>query len=135
LNKIDDLRQKIIESQLSLLKQLPCQKDGCSLSYHTLLEYISVTNILQWNPTLPESCLMAMNDRGLASEVNFILKKNLILLIYKKASYLYCVLCHKHNEEEKSKDKWKQIWLKPVVHALDTSTPLHRFLIAEVFSL
>jgi hypothetical protein len=49
-----------------------------------------------------------------------------------KASYLYCVLCHKHYEEEKSKDQWKQIWLKPVIHALDTSTALHRFLIAEV---
>ncbi len=51
---------------------------------------------------------------------------------YLKASYLYCVLCHKHREEEKSKDKWNQIWLKPVIHALDTSTPLHRSLIAEV---
>ncbi|CAF1033829.1 unnamed protein product [Adineta steineri] len=110
-----DLRQIIIDSQLTLLKQLPWQKDGCSLAYHTLLEYISVSDILQWNPKLPESCLMAMNDRGLASE----------------ASYLYYVLCHKHYEEEKLKDQWKQIWLKPVVHALDTSTPLHRFLIAE----
>ncbi|CAF1116719.1 unnamed protein product [Adineta ricciae] len=110
-----ELRQTIIDSQLTLLKQLPWQKDGCSLAYHTLLEYLSVSDILQWNPKLPDSCLMAMNDRGLASE----------------ASYLYCVLCHKHYEEEKVKDKWKQIWLKPVVQALDTSSPLHRFLIAE----
>jgi hypothetical protein len=51
---------------------------------------------------------------------------------YSKASYLYCVLCHKHHEEEKSKEQWKQIWLTPVVQALDTSTPLHRSLIAEV---
>ncbi|CAF4447445.1 unnamed protein product, partial [Adineta steineri] len=52
-----DLRQIIIDSQLTLLKQLPWQKDGCSLAYHTLLEYISVSDILQWNPKLPESCL------------------------------------------------------------------------------
>lgn len=64
-----DLRDEIIDSQLTLLKKLPWQKDGCSLSYHTLLQYLSVTQILQWNPTLPQSCLNAMNDRGLASEV------------------------------------------------------------------
>ncbi|CAF1020119.1 unnamed protein product [Rotaria sordida] len=110
-----DIRQSIIDSQLTLLKQLPWQKDGCSLAYHTLLDYLSVSDIIKWNSKLAESCLMAMNDRGLASE----------------ASYLYCVLCHKHREEEKSIDKWKQIWLKPVIDALDTSTPLHRFLIAE----
>jgi len=69
---LGDLRQSIIDSQLTLLKQLPWQKDGCSLAYHTLLEYLSVSDILQWNPKLPESCLMAMNDRGLASEVIFI---------------------------------------------------------------
>jgi hypothetical protein len=51
---------------------------------------------------------------------------------FKKASYLYYVLCHKHRDEEKTKDQWIQIWLKPVIYALDTSTPLHRFLIAEV---
>ncbi|CAF4596047.1 unnamed protein product [Rotaria socialis] len=111
----NDLRQSIIDSQLTLLKQLPWQKDGCSLAYHTLLEYVSVSDILKWNLKLAESCLMAMNDRGLASE----------------ASYLYCVLCHKHREEEKSTEIWKQTWLKPVVDALDTSTPLHRSLIAE----
>lgn len=50
---------------------MPWQKDGCSLAYHTLLEYLSVSEIVQWNSTLAESCLMAMNDRGLASEVGF----------------------------------------------------------------
>ena len=70
LDYLDELRQTIIDSQLTLLKQLPWQKDGCSLAYHTLLEYLSVSDILQWNPKLPDSCLMAMNDRGLASEVN-----------------------------------------------------------------
>jgi hypothetical protein len=59
-------------------------------------------------------------------------KRFFFILILLKASYLYCVLCHKHRDEEKLKDKWKQIWLKPVVEALDTSTPLHRFLIVEV---
>ena len=112
---LDELRDKIIENQLLLLKQLPWQKDGCSLSYHTLLQYLTVNQILQWNPQLPQSCLMAMNDRGLAPE----------------ASYLYCVLCHKHSEEEKCKEKWINIWLKPVIEALDSSTSLHRFLIAE----
>ena len=70
MDYLDELRQTIIDSQLTLLKQLPWQKDGCSLAYHTLLEYLSVSDILQWNPKLPDSCLMAMNDRGLASEVN-----------------------------------------------------------------
>jgi hypothetical protein len=42
------------------------------------------------------------------------------------------VLCHKHRDELKLKDKWVEIWLKPVIEALDTSTPLHRSLIAEV---
>ena len=64
-----DLRGDVIDSQLRLLKELPWQKDGCSLAYHTLLEYLSVSDILQWNSSLPQSCLMAMNDRGLASEV------------------------------------------------------------------
>ncbi len=54
-----------------LLKELLWQKDGCSLAYHTLVEYISVCDILQSNPKLLKSYLMAMNDRGLTSEVNF----------------------------------------------------------------
>ena len=62
---------------------------------------------------------MAMNDRGLATEVNFILK---LIKLNNQTSYLYCVLGHKHNEEEKSKNKWKQIWLRPTIQALDTST-------------
>ncbi len=65
-NNVDDLHEKTIDSQLTLLlKELLWQKDGCWLAYHTLVEYISVCDILQWNPKLPESCHMAMNDRGL----------------------------------------------------------------------
>ena len=74
---------------------------------------------------------MAMNDRGLAPEVRILLFffSNQFFL---QASYLYCVLCHKHRDEQNSKDQWIDIWLKPVVYALDRSTSLHRFLIAEV---
>jgi len=96
LNKtLGELRQPIIDSQLTLLKQLPWQKDGCSLSYHTLLEYLSVSDILEWNPTLPSSCLMAMNDRGLASEVNFLFffSQKLILFFFSKGKLsLLCIM-------------------------------------------
>lgn len=77
-----DLRGKIINSQLELLKQLPWQKDGCSLAYHTLIEYISVNEILHWNPLLPQTCLQAMNDRGLASEVKFSSFSSFLLIFY-----------------------------------------------------
>ena len=65
---------------------------------------------------------------------NFIWLNHSLLIIdwFSKASYLYSVLCHKHHDEEQSKDQWIEIWFKPVAHALDTSTPLHRSLIAEV---
>jgi hypothetical protein len=52
--------------------------------------------------------------------------------VFIKASYLYRVLCLKHSEEMKEKGQWKEIWLKPVIDAIDTSTSLHRSLIAEV---
>ena len=82
-----DLREKIVNSQLELLKELPWQKDGCSLAYHTLIEYISVTDILQWNCSLAQTCLQAMNDRGLASEV-FSSFQNKISFLNNK--YLFC---------------------------------------------
>ena len=66
---LDDLRQTTIDSQLKLLKEFPWEKDGCCLAYHQLVEYLPVTEILQWNDRLPHLCLMAMKDRGLASEV------------------------------------------------------------------
>ena len=75
-----------------------------------------------------------MNDRGLVSEVNFDISSldRIVLVLFEKASYLYSVLCHKHREGEKSKEKWIEIWLKPVIESLDTSNPLHRSLLTEV---
>lgn len=113
--RLADLRRWTIDKQLKLLKEFPWQKDGCSLVYQSLLEHLSVREILQWNDQLPSSCLNALNDRGLASE----------------ASYLYSLLSRKHHEEEEVKETWMKIWIQPVVDALDRSNSLHRALIAE----
>lgn len=66
---IDELRPLIIEHQMKLLKEFPWQKDGSNNVYHRFLEYLRVSDLLKWNSELSSSCLMAMNDRGLASEV------------------------------------------------------------------
>lgn len=74
---LDDLRPSIIAHQLKLLKEFPWQKDGSSIVYHCLLEYLRVGELIQLNPQLASSCLAAMNDRGLASEVRFCLSVRL----------------------------------------------------------
>jgi hypothetical protein len=136
LSLLAELRRDTIDAQMKLLKVFPWQKPGCSLVYHKLLEHLTVSEMLVWNPQLPSSCLAAMNDRGLASEVIDVdgrtVRSARVSCVRVQASHLYCVLCDKHRHEHQSGHTWKAIWFAPVIDALDRSNALHRSLIAEV---
>ncbi|CAF1270067.1 unnamed protein product, partial [Didymodactylos carnosus] len=114
---IDALRQQTRDTQLALLKNTPWQRHGCCLCYQALLHYTSVTSLLEWNSNLPKSCLDSMVDRSIACD----------------ASHLYCSMCYLHKKEltDDNKTIWYEIWIRPIVQALDNSTQTHRFCIAE----